>query len=259
MSAHPLWPTADEPTITEFPVRSARPSPAVVVLPGGGYGRLADHEGAAVAEWLNTLGIAAFVAHYRVAPHRHPLPLLDAARAMRWVRHHAPRLGVDPARVGVLGFSAGGHLAGLLSTESGSMLPEGPHDAIDAEDARPGLAVLCYPVVSLAGSAAHQGSAANLLGEDAREPALTALSIEQRVTSSTPSMFLWHTADDPVVPLDNTLHLASALARHQVPVEVHVYPHGPHGLGLAESEPVVGDWTRRCATFLDSHWGDVRR
>lgn len=250
MSEHPLWPATDGPTITEFPVRADQPSPAVVVLPGGGYGMLADHEGAPVARWLNSLGIAAFVARYRVAPHRHPLPLLDAARAVRWVRHHAPHLGVDPLRVGVLGFSAGGHLAGLLSTETGAALHEGPHDAIDAQDARPGLAVLCYPVVSFTGTAAHQGSAANLLGADAVEPMLTALSIENRVTAATPPTFVWHTADDASVPVGNALVLAGALARHQVPVEVHVYPHGHHGLGLAEADPVVGDWTSRCATFL---------
>lgn len=252
MNEHPLWPGQDQARVTAFPVASVRPSPAVLVLPGGGYTRQADHEGAPVARWLNSLGVAAFVVRYRVAPHRHPLPLLDAARAVRWVRHHAARHGVDPLRVGVLGFSAGGHLAGLLATETGPMLPAGPHDGIDAGDPRPGLAVLCYPVVTLTGPAAHQGCVANLLGPGGEGPGgdAAALSIERRVGPATPPMFLWHTADDASVPVDNTLMLASALARHRVPVEAHVYPNGVHGLGLAESDPVAGDWTRRCAAFL---------
>ncbi|MEV0231782.1 alpha/beta hydrolase [Nonomuraea sp. NPDC050786] len=250
MSEHPLWPMTSEATITAFPVRRDDPAPAVVVLPGGAYQHLAEHEGAPVARWLNSLGIAAFVVHYRIAPHRHPLPLLDAARAVRWVRHHATANGVDPARVGVLGFSAGGHLAGLLATETGTMLPEGPHDAVDQADARPGLAVLCYPVTDLTGPAAHRGSAANLLGEDAPEPLRAELTLAHRVGPATAPMFLWHTADDEAVPVDNSFQLAQALARHQIPQEVHVYPSGRHGLGLAEADPVVGDWTHRCAAFL---------
>ncbi|MEQ4722872.1 alpha/beta hydrolase [Nonomuraea sp. B19D2] len=250
MSEHPLWPTTGEATITAFPVQSERPAPAVVVFPGGGYHHLADHEGAPVARWLNSLGIAAFVLRYRIAPHRHPLPLLDAARAVRWVRHHAASNGVDPARVGVLGFSAGGHLAGLLATEAGPVLPEGPHDAVDQADPRPGLAVLCYPVTDLTGAAAHRGSAANLLGADAPESVRAELSLAHRAGAATPPMFLWHTADDAGVPVENTFQLAQALARHQVPLEVHVYPSGRHGLGLAEDDPVVGDWTSRCAAFL---------
>ncbi|MET7461767.1 alpha/beta hydrolase [Nonomuraea sp. NPDC005501] len=250
MSEHQLWPGEPIERITAFPVSSARPAPAVVVLPGGGYEHLAGHEGAPVARWLNTLGVAAFVVAYRVAPHRHPLPLLDAARAVRWVRAHAAGHGVDPGRVGVLGFSAGGHLAGLLATETGPMLAEGPHDEVDAQDARPGLAVLCYPVVTLSGPAAHAGSAASLLGPGGTDADLDGLSIERRVGPHSPPMFLWHTADDGAVPLDNTLLLAGALARHRVPVEAHVYPHGKHGLGLAEDDPVAGDWTHRCAAFL---------
>ncbi|MEV1001652.1 alpha/beta hydrolase [Nonomuraea sp. NPDC050202] len=250
MSEHPLWPTTGEVTITAFPAPGGGPAPAVVVLPGGAYHHLADHEGAPVARWLNSLGVAAFVLRYRIAPHRHPLPLLDAARAVRWVRHHAEGAGVDPARVGVLGFSAGGHLAGLLATGTGPMLAEGPHDAVDEADPRPGLAVLCYPVTTLTGPAAHRGSAENLLGADAPESVREELSLANRVTGDTPPVFLWHTADDESVPVENTLSLSQALARHGVAQEVHVYPSGRHGLGLAEEDPVVGDWTARCAAFL---------
>ncbi|WP_052423755.1 alpha/beta hydrolase [Nonomuraea candida] len=251
MSEHPLWPTTGAATITAFPVAAGGgAAPAVLVFPGGAYHHLAEHEGAPVARWLNSLGVAAFVVRYRVAPHRHPLPLLDAARAVRWVRHHAAAHGVDPGRVGVLGFSAGGHLAGLLATETGPMQAEGPHDAIDAADARPGLAVLCYPVTTLTGPRSHRGSAANLLGADAPEPVRAALSLPGRVGPSTPPMFLWHTADDESVPVENTLLLSQALARNGVPQEVHVYPSGRHGLGLAGDDPVTGDWTLRCAAFL---------
>jgi acetyl esterase/lipase len=260
MSERSLWPTTDEATITPFPARHDGLNPAIVVLPGGGYEHLAGHEGAPVARWLNTLGIAAFVLRYRIAPNRHPLPLLDAARAVRWVRHHSAAYDVDPTRVGVLGFSAGGHLTGLLATETGPMLPEGPHDAIDQADPRPDLAVLCYPVTTLTGSAAHQGSAVNLLGPDAPESLREELSPARRVTAATPPMFLWHTADDGSVPVANSLQMAQALARHQIPMEVHVYPSGRHGLGLAEDDPVVGDWTRRCATFLTGRgWRRFRR
>lgn len=250
MSRHPLWPTTGAATITAFPVRGDGPAPAIVVCPGGAYHHLAEHEGAPVARWLNSLGVAAFVLRYRTAPHRHPLPLLDAARAVRWVRHHAAATGVDPARVGVLGFSAGGHLAGLLATETGPMLTDGPHDAVDEADPRPGLAVLCYPVTALTGPAAHRGSADNLLGERAPEPMRAGLSLPLRVSPATPPVFLWHTADDESVPVDNSLALSRALARHGVPQEVHVYPSGRHGLGLAGENPVAADWTARCAAFL---------
>lgn len=250
MSEHPLWPATGEATITAFPVRSDGPVPAVIVFPGGAYQHLAEHEGAPVARWLNSLGVAAYVLRYRIAPHRHPLPLLDAARAVRWVRHHAAATGVDPARVGVLGFSAGGHLAGLLATETGPMRAEGPQDTIDENDPRPALAVLCYPVTTLTGRPAHWGSAANLLGADSPEAVRAQYSLPARVGPTTPPMFLWHTADDEAVPVDNTYRLAQELARHELPHEVHVYPSGKHGLGLAESDPVVGDWTRRCAAFL---------
>lgn len=248
MTREPLWPALPGgATITAHPVGDPA-APAVVVLPGGGYTRLADHEGEPVARWLNSLGVAAYVARYRVAPHRFPLPLLDAARAVRWVRHHTAA-----AKVGVLGFSAGGHLAGLLATESGPMLAEGPHDEVDAAAARPDLAVLCYPVVRFDDSPdTHRGSVQSLLGGAA---AAGELSVDRRVNAHTPPMFLWHTADDASVPVSNSLHLAAALAGHGVPVELHVYPHGRHGLGLAREEPRVAGWTAGCAAFLAERFG----
>lgn len=221
----------------------------MLVLPGGGYRRHAAHEGEPVARWLNAIGVAAFVLRYRVAPHRFPAPLHDAARAIRQIRHHQDRWSIDPTRVGVLGFSAGGHLAGLLATETGP-LHRGTPDEIDLLDPRPDVAILCYPVATLVGPAAHADSVANLLGGPASYEQCAALSIDARVSPSTPPTFLWHTADDETVPAANALLVAGALARHNVPYELHIYPHGKHGLGLAEDDAAVGAWTASCARFL---------
>ncbi|HEY2671633.1 MAG TPA: alpha/beta hydrolase [Rugosimonospora sp.] len=265
---------ADRPTLTAFTVPAPRPVPAVLVVPGGGYSRNAEHEGAPVARWLNSLGVSAFVLRYRVAPYRYPVPLLDGQRAIRYIRHHADRFGIDPGRVGVLGFSAGGHLAGLLATAgrgaperagsgSGDTASGGapdfvdelstsdgqPADGIDREDPRPDLAVLCYPVASLVGPV-HRSSMENLLGPEPDGALRRRLSVEHRITPTSPPTFLWHTADDPVVDAENARLVADALARHTVPHEVHIYPHGPHGLGLADGVPTVSDWTDRCAAFL---------
>lgn len=245
--AEPLWPDGRVP-ITAYRPTGAGPWPAMVVLPGGGYTALAGHEGAPVAEWLAALGIAAFMVEYRVAPHRHPVPLADAARAVRWVRHHADRWPIDPHRVGLLGSSAGGHLAGLVATERGPV--PGAGDVVDAVSYRPDLLVLCYPVVRLAGPAAHAGSAAALLGPDAPDERREALSIDRRVDAATPPVFVWHTATDAAVPVANTLALIGALAAHQVTVEAHIYPRGRHGLGLATADPHVANWTRSCAAFF---------
>jgi acetyl esterase/lipase len=209
---------------------------AMLVLPGGGYARLAEHEGAPVAQWLSDLGIAAFVLHYRVAPHRYPAPLLDARRALRHLRMNADKLGIDAHRIGVLGFSAGGHLAGLLAT-----------DPLD----RPEAAVLCYPVASLL-TAPHAASITNLLGPDPDPAALRDLSLEHRISDATPPTFLWHTATDTSVsPVHSTL-VAGALARHHIPFELHIYPTGKHGLGLAADHPAHA-WTTACAAFLRDH------
>lgn len=217
------------PRLDAYPVAADAPAPAVLVLPGGGYHTHATHEAEPVAEWLNGLGITAFVLRYRMAPHRFPAPLEDALAALRHIRQNAPQWTVDPARVGVLGFSAGGHLAGLLATEPGTP---------------PALAVLCYPVTMLYGPTRHEGSAGNLLGADATDERRRALSTPHRVDDHTPPTFVWHTADDPVVPVGGSLLLAGALDAHGVPFELHVYPHGRHGLGL------TGDWLAACATFL---------
>jgi acetyl esterase/lipase len=255
VDAIPLWPDdhpaargEDAPRLTPFPLPGPAPSAAIVVCPGGGYQRRADHEGEPVARWLNGLGLAAFVLDYRVAPHRHPAPLEDAQRAIRTVRDRADEWRVDPGRVGILGFSAGGHLAATAATRWDEGDPTAA-DRLGRRSSRPDLAILCYPVITF-GPHRHEGSMINLLGADPPEPARAALSCERQVGAATPPTFLWHTAEDASVPVQNSLLFAAALAEHAVPLELHVFPRGRHGLGLASEDPVVGAWTGLCAAWL---------
>jgi len=242
----------DRPKITLYRAPAAAASGAgIVVCPGGGYGTLAsDHEGKQVAEWLNSLGVSAFVLQYRVGPrYRHPVPLQDAQRAIRLVRARAKDLGVDPGRLGILGFSAGGHLAATTGTHFDAGRPDAP-DPIDRMGSRPDFMVLAYPVMSMSAAYAHRGSVRNLLG-DTPDPALAEdLSNERRVTAQAPPAFLFHTADDPGVPVENSLAFAQALHEAGVPVELHVFPKGRHGVGLAPDDPVLSQWPGLCATWL---------
>lgn len=219
-------------------------TPAVLVLPGGGYAKTADHEAEPVAEWLASLGIHAFVLRYPVAPHRHPVPLAAAKQAMIWIRNGGHGLKVDPSRVGVLGFSAGGHLAAALSVQ----VPAGD-PALDIRESVPDLSILCYPVISFVDSV-HQGSVDNLAGEGAGPEILRQLSAELHVTPATPPAFLWHTADDESVPVSHSLAYAGALSRAGVATELHVFPNGIHGIGLAAGTPGAEQWTGLCAAWL---------
>jgi acetyl esterase/lipase len=236
------------PSVTLYPVSSGEPVPVVVVCPGGGYGWRAPHEGEPVARWLNGIGIAAVVLHYRVAPYKHPVPLEDAQRAIRTVRHHAEEWGFDANRVGILGFSAGGHLAATAGThfDEGK---DGTGDPIDRQSCRPDLMVLCYPVITL-GSFTHSGSKRNLVGENPDPALVSSLSNERQITKDTPPAFLWHTADDQAVPVENSLLFAAQLSLNKIPFELHVFESGVHGLGLAESSPEVRAWTDVCGRWL---------
>jgi len=250
---YPIWPETFEmrgetPTLVPYfalhnPARSA-----IIICPGGGYQMRAWHEGEPVARWLNTLGITAFVLHYRVAPTKHPEPLSDAQRAIRYVRHHADEWGLDREKIGILGFSAGGHLAASLSN-----LPDYPAyqkiDAIDKDPSRPDIAILCYPVITML-EHTHASSLVCLLGEQPNQKTRELLSLENHVSKQTPPTFLWHTADDQSVPVINSLMYATALSMAQVPYELHVFEHGRHGLGLAEEEPDAARWTGLCASWL---------
>ena len=221
--------------LTLFPVDDPA-APCVVVFPGGGYERLADHEGAPVARWLNTLGVASAVLYYRHAPQfRHPAPLEDALAAVRFVRRMA-------AKVGVLGFSAGGHLAASVSTQP------------DDKGGRPDLAVLCYPVITLVGPHRHDGSRRALLGERAEDEKLAGdLSAQNRVDLATPPTFVWHTTFDQIVPVENALMYAAALRGHGRPFALDVIDSQiGHGSGLAGGDPLVHSWTAQCALWLAS-------
>ena len=220
---------------------------AVVILPGGAYCAHADYEGAGYAEFLNKNGITAFVLPYRVYPHRFPLPLLDARRAIRYVRHHSKQYNIN--KVYIMGSSAGGHLAALTSTYDGPIDFEGA-DEIDRESFRPDGQILCYPVIALRGEGlAHYGSTDNLLG-DRREELGDALSPHLIADEHAPRAFIWHTFDDSGVHVANSLDYARRLREMQVSVEMHIYPEGHHGLGLAPENPHVADWANRLIAWL---------
>lgn len=241
----------DRPNLVPFllpPDPSGRPRACVIVCPGGGYVRRAPHEADPVALMLNAAGISALVLHYRVAPYRHPQPLYDAQRAIRIARSSAGSWNIDPARIAVLGFSAGGHLAASSAVLWDRGDPAAS-DPISRQSCRPDALVACYPVITF-GPERHQGTMASLIGENPDEELRKSLCLETRVTPQTPPSFLWHTADDAGVPVANSLLFSSALARNNVPFELHVYPHGRHGLGLAAEDPVIGTWPGLCTAWL---------
>jgi acetyl esterase/lipase len=236
------------PTLTPYILPEARGHGLVVVLPGGGYMVKAPHEGEPVAHWLNQVDVSAVVVEYRVSPYRHPIPLLDARRAIQLARSRADAWGIDPTHIGLLGFSAGGHLASTVGTHlDDTASPVG--DPVSQCSSRPDALILCYPVISF-GSFGHAGSKLNLLGEGAPNDLVAALCNETQVSGATPPTFLWHTANDDGVPVSNSLAFATALGEHGVPYELHVFPEGAHGLGLAQDHPQVSQWTGLCATWL---------
>ena len=242
---------ADIPTLTIY-----RPQPerangaAIVVCPGGGYGGLAAHEGQPIAEWLNTLGVTAFVLKYRLGPrYRHPVEMSDAQRALRTVRSRIGEWKLDPHRIGIIGFSAGGHLASTAATH----FDEGDAkatDPIDRVSCRPDLAILAYAVITMTDPFTHGGSRTNLLGDKPDPELVNLLSNERQVTTKTPPIFLLHTADDAVVPVENSLLFALACRAARVPFELHVFEHGPHGIGLGGNDPVLSTWPPACAAWL---------
>ena len=244
----------DTPALTVYqPAAGTATGAAVIVLPGGGYRGRAAHEGHPVAEWLSSIGVTAFVARYRVSPYTHPAPLTDASRAIRYVRSHAASWGLDPARVGILGFSAGGHLASTAAT----MFADGDassSDPIERVSSRPDLALLIYPVITFVdGPFVHKGSRTNLLGAGATTAQMAALSTETRVSSSTPPVFLVHTTGDTGVPPENSLLFVQAMRRAGGQVELHLYEGGRHGFGLGEKEGPIGTWPTLAGLWLHKH------
>lgn len=246
----------DKPTLIIYlPDAEKATGCGIVVCPGGGYGGLAmDHEGHQIARWLNSFGVAAFICDYR---HRgkgygHPAPLQDAQRAIRTVRARAKEFGVQPDRVGIMGFSAGGHLTSTALThfEKGKA---DDADPIQRVSCRPDFGLLCYPVIAFDQPFTHKGSQQNLLGKDASKELIESLSNEKQVTAETPPTFLFHTQEDTGVPPENSMVFYAAMLEHKVPGELHIYQKGPHGVGLATKIPGTSDWP---STF--QRWLKVR-
>ncbi len=264
LNALPLWkdgaPGAkgtepkDIPTLTAFLPDPAKASgAAIVVCPGGGYGGLADHEGSAYAKWLNANGVAAFVLKYRLgsAGYRHPAMLNDASRALRIVRSRAEEWKIDTKRIGIIGSSAGGHLASTLMTHW-DLGQADSADPVERISSRPDLGILCYPVISM-GQNTHAGSKKNLLGDNPSPELVTLLSSELQVKSNTPPAFVWHTFEDKGVKIENAISFVQALNRVNVPFELHTYQKGPHGIGLGtrDGDPAkLHPWTTACLNWL---------
>lgn len=260
----PLWPEGapgargdadtDQPFVEIWrPVAAAANGSAFVVCPGGGYGGLAaDHEGRQVAKWCNGMGATAFVLHYRLGSkgYHYPTQLLDVQRALRFARANADRYSIDPGRIGIIGFSAGGHLASMAATLFAERPAGATDDAVDRVSARPDVAVLAYPVIALAELHTHRGSRKNLLGPADTDELAATLSTDRRVTKETPPTFIFQTDEDPAVPAENAVAFYLACRRQGVPAELHVYRRGPHGVGLAIGDHVLGRWSEHLRDWL---------
>lgn len=257
-----LWPNGapgalgtddvDKPALTVYlPAGPQATGAGIVVCPGGSYSHLAmDHEGHEPARWLTSRGIAAFVLKYRLGPkYHHPAMLQDVLRAIRVVRSRAAEFRVRPDRIGVMGFSAGGHLASSAATLF-ERADGHPADGLENVSSRPDFAVLVYPVIAMGQAVTNKGSQTNLLGENPPQAMLDALSTEKQVTSKTPPTFLFHTDSDPGVLSENSVQFYLALRKAGVPAELHIYQKGDHGVGLAPGDPVLSTWTDRLFAWL---------
>lgn len=252
-----LWPEGKAPLFDESVTEQIAPNmtayiaknskTCVVICPGGGYSHKAYHEGEPIAWWLNSIGVSAFVLDYRVAPYKFPAPQLDAKRAIRYARYHAKDYGYEPDRIGILGFSAGGHLAASCGTILDDCGYE-HQDEIDTVSCRPDFMILCYPVISFV-NCMHYGSRLNLVGDVPYHEAIK-YSLERRVTENTSPAFIWHTATDTAVPVENSLNFAAELSKKQIPFELHVFREGSHGLGLAETHEDIREWVKMCEKWM---------
>ncbi len=262
----PLWPQEapgatgeadiDVPALLAYPASSDTANGcAVVVCPGGGYGGLAmDHEGHQIAAWLNQRGVSAWILRYRLGSkgYHHPIQKGDVLRAIRTVRHSAAKFGVDPTRIGVWGFSAGGHLASTAATHF-DRGDEQAADPIDKVSSRPDFAILCYPVITMEEAFTHKGSRRNLFGPERYEDAalVELLSNEKQVTKDTPPTFIFHTTEDKAVPVENAIRFYSALRAQGVNAsELHIYQNGRHGVGLAQDDAILSTWPDRLNDWL---------
>jgi acetyl esterase/lipase len=257
-----LWPAGapkalgkearDKPMLTAYlPPAGKGNGTAVVVCPGGGYGGLAlDHEGKQIADWLTRRGVAAFVLEYRLGPrYHHPVPLLDAQRAIRLVRSRAGQYHIDPKRVGVWGFSAGGHLASTVATHFDKGTPD-DKDPVGRQSCRPDFAILCYPVISLEKPYAHWGSRQNLLGKNPDDALVQSLCNHKQVRKDTPPTFLFHTKEDRAVPVQNSELFDQACKKAGVRSTLVLYDKGRHGVGLARNDPVLSKWPAKLEAWM---------
>lgn len=255
----PLWPngapgargTADRdiPKITIYLPKGRNTGTGVLIYPGGSYAFLAmDHEGRQIAEWLNHLGVAAFIVQYRVAPYHHPIEINDATRAIRYVRSHAAEFNIATDRIGVWGFSAGGHLASTLGTHYDSGNPASP-DPIERASSRPDFMILAYPVIDPLGPAGKE-TFENLLGKDANPVLVRELSNDLHVNAETPPAFIMAASDDDAVSPECAVNFYLALLKSGVPAELHMYESGGHGFGLGSTNPRVSSWSLRLADWL---------
>jgi acetyl esterase/lipase len=256
-----LWPAGapgaqgaedvDKPTLTPYLMPAGRGTgTAVIVCPGGGYQNLSmDKEGSQVAQFLNSIGVSAFVLKYRLGPkYHHPIELGDAQRAIRTVRAKAAEYRIVPDRVGIMGFSAGGHLASTAGTHFDAVNASAD-DPIDRVSSRPDFLILCYPVISFS-NYVHQGSKRNLIGDNPDPKLVESMSNETQVTPQTPPTFLFHTNGDTGVPPENSMLFYMALRKAGVPAEIHIYERGPHGVGLAPTDQALSTWPSRLADWL---------
>lgn len=255
-----LWPdgtpgavgkeAVDIPTLTVFKPSGKNSGAAVVVCPGGGYGGLAAHENQPIAEWLASRGITAFVLKYRLGPrYRHPAMINDANRAIRTVRARAGEFGVNTSKIGILGFSAGGHLASTAGTHYDAGNAQAT-DPIEKASSRPDFMVLCYPVIAMATEYGHGGSKKNLLGDNPPEELVKSLSNETQVTKDTPPTFIVQTHEDKPVPAENSILFILALRKAGVPCELHMFEKGRHGLGLGMGDPAFSKWPELCEIWM---------
>ncbi len=243
----------DMPAITIYsPAEDTVGGSAVVICPGGGYGGLSmAHEGDDVATWLNSLGVTGIVLEYRMSRggYTHPIPLQDAQRAIRMVRSRAKELHLNPSRIGIMGFSAGGHLASTVGTHFDKGNPEAT-DPVDKVGCRPDFMILCYPVIAFGEPYTHKGSQRNLIGNNPSMELVSSLSNEKQVMADTPPTFLFHTDGDKLVPPENSISFYLALRKAKVPAELHVYRTGGHGRGLAREIPGTRDWSKACEQWM---------
>lgn len=241
----------EEPVLEYYPAKEKKTDACIVIFPGGGYDHRATHEGEGYAKFLNSFGMDAFVLQYRVSPYKFPIELLDARRCIRYVRANAEKFGINSSKIGVMGSSAGGHLAALLCTYSKNIENENV-DEIDNFDYIPNFQVLCYPVIAISDfTISHLGSTLNLLGNTSEElekaPMLDPYVIANK---NTPKAFVWHTSEDAVVNVCNSLKYGEKLRMLSIPFEMHIFPNGPHGLGLAEQIPHVAQWQKLFISWL---------